>query len=90
MGFEVSIKLPNKWYKDDTLQFALFFNFVPLDVDDETIKHDVVNCQLSISQGDQFIWVDSIYMVVSIYGGDKGLDILGLYFFQCFKNRIGD
>ena len=81
MGFEVSIELPNKWYKDDVfLGFALFFNFVPLDVDDETIKHGV-NCQLSISQGDQCIWLDSVFMVDNIYGGDKGLDILGVYFF---------
>ena len=58
MGFEVSIKLPNKWYKDDTfLGFALFFSFVPLDVDDETRRHHLDDCQLSISQDDQFIWM---------------------------------
>ena len=36
---------------------------------------------LNLAGCDQFIWVDSVYMVVSIYSGDKGLDILGLYFF---------
>ena len=86
MGCEVSIELPNKWYKDDTfLGFALFFSFAPLDVDDEKKMH-LGFSELSISQGDQFILVDDIFLEYDIYGGDKGLDALGLYFYP--QNHI--
>ena len=82
MGCEVSIELPNKWYKDDTfLGFALFFRFVPLDVDDEIKVDPFCFCELSISQGDQFILVNRIFLEYGIYGGDKGLDALGLHFY---------
>ena len=81
MGCEVIIELPNKWYKDDTfLGFALFFSFVPLDVDEKK-KHPLGFCKLSISQGDQFIPVRSVLLEDDIYGGDKGLDALKLYFY---------
>ena len=87
MGCEVSIELPNKWYKDDTfLGFALFFSFVTFD---KTRCFHFCNCDFSISQlGDQFIQVtDGIYMN-DIYNDDKGLDALGLYFFP--QNFIPD
>ena len=82
MGCEVSIELPNKWCKDDTfLGFALSFSFFPLDVDDEKKMHHLSSCELRISQGDQFIRVNSMNLEDHIYGGDKGLDALGLYFY---------
>ena len=82
MGCEVSIELPNKWYKEDTfLGFALFFSFVPLDVDDEKKMHPLGRCELSISQGDQFKLVDEISHEDYIINGDKGLDALGFYFY---------
>ena len=82
MGCEVSIELPNKWYKDDTfLGFAVFFSFVPRDVDDEKKMHHLGYCELSISQGDQFIHVNRSLLEDHIRGGDKGLDALGLYFY---------
>ena len=87
MGCEVIIELPNKWYKDDTfLGFALFFSFVPLDVDDEEKLHHLGYCELRISQGDQFIRVNDILLEDYINGGDKGLDSLGLYFYP--QNHI--
>ena len=86
MGCEVIIELPNKWYEDDTLGFALFLSFFPLDVDDEEKLHHLGYCKLSISQGDQFIRVNDILLERGIYGGDKGLEALGLYFYP--QNHI--
>ena len=43
--------------------------------------HHLRFCELSISQDDQFIPVDSLFLEDDIYGGDKGLDALGLYFY---------
>ena len=43
--------------------------------------HHLGSSELRISQGDQFIRVNSMNLEDHIYGGDKGLDALGLYFY---------
>ena len=72
MGGEVTIELPKKWYKDDNfLGFALFFHFD---------NYLLPTCEFSISQGNQFILVNTEFIHYCFKNLEKGLKLLVLSF----------
>ena len=72
MGCEVTIELPKKWYKDDNfLGFALFFH----------VDNFLLPCEFSISQGNQFILVNTEFIHNCCMNLEKGLKLLVVSFF---------